>query len=586
MAAVQRVVVERDVACVLRDGTVLRTDIYRPDGLGPYPALLERTPYNKSGFMRPTPPIDILRAAQAGFVVAVQDTRGRFASDGVFTPFAQEQADGADAVEWLAHQPGVSGRVALFGSSYAGATQWLAAGQGPPSLRAISPVRSAAAYGDGWTYQGGAFQLGFIMLWALAGLGPNVLRRELARGAGGVPEFAELARAIERVESEYGRVPLYAGTFRRLAESCMPYLAEWITHPPTDNYWRATSVEARFEQVQVPSLIVGGWFDIFLQGTLRSYVEMKRRGGSALARHGTRLVIGPWGHANMIPDVGELSFGLQAHTEVIDFTGLSLGWMRQLLVEEVAAASAERPVRLFVMGANVWRDEDEWPLARARVRPYYLHSGGRANTARGDGVLSVDAPSEERPDHFLYDPWDPVPTRGGGTLQAGHATYRALGPKDQSAVEQRGDVLVYTSAVLERDLEVTGPVALRLYASTSGRDTDWTAKLVDVYPDGRAMLLTDGILRARYRHSIAEAALVEPGRVEEYLVDLVATSNVFLAGHRVRLEISSSNFPRFDRNPTSGAEPAFAGLEEFQPALQSVFHERAYPSALLLPIVE
>jgi len=309
-------------------------------------------------------------------------------------------------------------------------------------------------------------------------------------------------------------------------------------------------------------------------------VGLRERGGSAAARE-SRLIVGPWLHSTLFPNVnGEVDFGVLSQGVGIDLEGIMLRWFDHWLKGVDTGMLAEPPVKLFVLGENRWRDESEWPPARARATRYYLHSGGRANTLAGDGRLGVDTPGREPPDHYLYDPRNPVPTRGGGLCCWPGAV--PGGAYDQRPVEARPDVLVYTTPTLERAIEVTGPVTATLWARTSAPDTDFTAKLVDVGPDGYARNLTDGIIRARYRNGTARAEPIEPGQIHEYRIDLWATSNLFRAGHRIRLEISSSNFPRFDRNPNTGG--ALATDRDLQPAAQTILHDAEHPSHVVLPV--
>jgi len=309
---------------------------------------------------------------------------------------------------------------------------------------------------------------------------------------------------------------------------------------------------------------------------------MRERGGTPQARQGQKLVIGPWYHTLPLGNVvGDVDFGFASHSLVADLDGLHIKWFDYWLKGKPNGLLDEPPVRLFTMGANTWRTENEWPLARTRYTTYYLHSEGQANSLGGDGLLSLDAPGGEPADVYVSDPRDPVPTRGGAVT--GWPAAMPGGAFDQRQIEERADVLVYTSPVLERDLEVTGPLGVTLYAATSAVDTDFTAKLVDVAPDGYARNLSDGIIRGRYRESKTQAKPLTPGEVYAYTIDLWATSNVFKAGHRIRLEIASSNFPRFDRNPQTGQGAAEAG--RLEPALQRVFHDELRPSHIVLPII-
>ncbi|MGC1338643.1 MAG: CocE/NonD family hydrolase, partial [Candidatus Binataceae bacterium] len=354
----------------------------------------------------------------------------------------------------------------------------------------------------------------------------------------------------------------------------------WLKHPGYDDYWRALSIEENHAKINVPALNIGGWYDIFQGGTIRNYLGMKSRGATDAARAGQRLMIGPWNHAVPFANlVGAVDFGYQTGAVSADIDGQQLRFFdRHLKGKDVSQASN---VRLFVMGINQWRDESEWPIPGTGMRRYFLHSRGRANSASGDGALSTDAPGSEPPDSFLYNPLDPAPTAGGGLCC--YPAALSGGAFDQTAVEARSDVLIYSTEPLAEDLEVIGPITLTLYASSSAPDTDFTAKLVDLGPCGLAKNLTDGIIRARYRESQSEAKLLTPGKIAEFKIDLWSTANVFKAGHRIRLEVSSSNYPRFDPNPNTGHD-LFADAE-VQPAMQTVMHDRGFASHLTLPIV-
>ncbi len=583
MAGKGAITIEYDVPVAMRDGTILNADVYRSASGEPAPTVLMRTPYDKSATGGVAGSLDSLRAVRSGYSVVIQDTRGRWSSGGKFLAFVDEAADGYDTVEWCAQQPWSTGKIGMFGGSYVGLTQWQAALSRPPHLVALSPRVTASNYHDGWTYQGGAFELGFSLSWTL-GLATNTLWRKRSE----IPDFdrvwEQYIRAIDSMKCRLEDLPL-AEFAPLLLENIAPYYFEWLAHPSYDDYWRKLDVSTRYDQLATPALNVGGWHDIFLGGTIANYVGMRAKAATEEARQGQRLIIGPWAHGPFSTPVGEIDFGWHSTAGSIDLDGIQLRFFDRYLkdasADRVDQEAPDPPVRIFVMGEDVWRSEAEWPLARAQYVPYYLHSGGRANSLCGDGTLSPEPPSTEPTDHYIYNPHDPVPTRGGGLC-----CYNAvlpIGPYDQRRVEDRSDVLVYTTPVLERDVEVTGPILVTLYAASTAVDTDFTAKLVDVEPDGFARNLTDGIIRARYRESQEQPTLIEPERVYEYTIDLWATSNLFVAGHRIRLEISSSNFPRFDRNPNTGLP--FGRSTELKPALQSIFHDAQHPSRVVLPII-
>jgi putative CocE/NonD family hydrolase len=377
---------------------------------------------------------------------------------------------------------------------------------------------------------------------------------ELQRRAGtGEATLEDIGRHIEAIDAKdalYWRLPLKNSPE---LDGLAPYYNDWLSHPSYDDFWRSIAPRECYERITAPALNMGGWYDLFLKGTMANYLGMKQNGGSEGARSLQRLVIGPWAHGPLTGWFPERSYGTLSGTEASDITGQQLRWFDHLLKGEDNGVREEMPVRIFVMGANAWREEPDWPLPDTQFVDYFLHSSGQANTASGDGVLTTDSPSDAATDIYLYDPRNPVPTHGGASFLPGLFIGANAGPRDQREVERRSDVLCYTTPPLETPLEVTGPLEAVVHVSSSAPDTDFTAKLVDVWPDGRAENLADGIIRARYRESLSEPSLMEPNQVYEVRIDLVATSNLFAPGHRIRLEISSSNFPRFDRTPTPAA---------------------------------
>ncbi len=580
------ITVEKDVPIAMRDGTVLMTDVYRPAGDGPFPVLLQRTPYNKELTGLALVQTDAFRAVRRGYAVVIQDCRGRYRSDGDFNPFLQEINDGYDAVEWCGTQPWSDGKVGMYGTSYVGATQWLAAIAAPPSLRAIVPAFTASDYYEGWTYQGGAFQWGFMWNWVLPFLTTADLLRRHARE--GVADFeAWKDRLIAAIDGDgEEQATLLPLTDIPVSKEWTPYFFEWMAHPSRDSFWQERSIEERHDQVQVPALNIAGWFDIFLDGSLRNFTGVQELGATDATRNGSRLLLGPWTHTTPpLAKSGQVDFGAQAGQSLMplsmDVDGATLRFFDRWLKGIDDGYDDEPPVQIFVMGEDVWRGENEWPLARAVETDFFLSSGGNANSSAGDGALIATAPSDDRPDVFLYDPFHPVPTVGG-QLCCYPPTFDP-GAYDQSAIETRPDVLVYATPPLEKDTEVTGPVRLHFWASTSAPDTDFTAKLVDVFPDGTARNLTDGIIRARYRQGTDKPRPITPNEPLEYEIDMWATSNLFRKGHRIALEVSSSNFPRFDRNLNTGHD--LGADAEMRPAVQTVFHDAERPSRLVLPVV-
>jgi hypothetical protein len=561
------VTVEKNAAMQTRDGVTLRADIYRPADDGKHPVLLTRTPYNKDGFASFG-----RRAVTHGFIVVVQDVRGRYASEGEWYPFKHESDDGYDAVEWAARLPGSSGKVGMFSGSYVGATQMLAAIAHPPHLAGICPIVTASNYHENWTYQGGAFEQWFNESWT-SGLAQDTYSRRIAEQTN-----ALLGDQVLPLKN----YPVFniktAQDGAALTRTLAPYFLDWLDHPNYDGYWKQWAIDENYAKITVPALTIAAWYDIFQDGSLRNYTGLKALGGSEAARKGQHLIVAVGGHSGWGRTVGEVDFGTDAPFDENDYV---LDWYDYLFLGKQNEFASDKPVRIFVMGENKWRDEAAWPLERAKSTRYLLHSCGDANSSSGHGLLYAGKAEFrcEAKDTYVYDPADPVPTMGGPLCcDAGHL---APGPRDQSEVERRKDVLVYSTPPLESDLEVTGPVMLDLFASSSAVDTDFTAKLVDVWPDGRAMNLTEGILRASTRESTAASQPIVPGKTYEFKIDMWSTSNVFLKGHRIRLEISSSNFPRFDRNLNTGKNAATDS--NFVKATNTIFHTGN--SALILPVV-
>jgi uncharacterized protein len=573
-----RVRVERDVPARMRDGVTLYADVYRPDAHGRFPVLLLRRPYGKHLVAAPA---DHEYFVPRGYVVVVQDTRGRFASEGEFYPLIHEADDGYDTVEWAATLPGSDGRVGTIGQSYLGAVQYLLAPTRPAHLRCAVPVSAAADFRKCWVYHtGGAFSFGWQVPYALFFARNTLERKGLSERLW--PELgAHIVDAVNFANPlgphAYRRLPLAAWT--ELLKDGAPFLRDYLEHPDDGPYWWPVNVERRHPDIAIPMYHVSSWYDIFLQGALAHFTGLRAHAMTPEARRAQKLLIGPWAH--LFPyttptsgGTGDIDFGPEALIELRD---VELRWLDYWLKGIDTGILDEPPVRIFVMGTNRWRREDHWPLARTRYTPWYLGGRGRANSVRGDGALSPERPGDEPADRYRYDPADPVPTCGGNTLII------PFGVADQREVEAREDVLVYTSEALAAALEVTGPLAVVLYAASSAPDTDFTAKLVDVRPDGYAQNIADGILRARYRESTSAPRPLVPGQVYELMIDLWATSHVFLPGHRIRVEVSSSNFPRFDRNLNTGEDPAMG--RRWQIAEQTIFHDRRFPSHVRLPVI-
>jgi uncharacterized protein len=488
--------------------------------------------------------------------------RGRFASEGEWYPLRHERDDGYDTVEWAAALPYANGKVGLFGYSYSAATQIAAATASPPHLVCIMPGVMGSNVHEQWVYVGGAFSQALNQGWT-SGLAINTLERRAGRSA--QPSSWDMKKPL----ISYPLLDL--GTSAGLAD----YYYDWLRHPDYDDYWKDLSFAERFDKITVPALHFGAWYDYFQQGSIECYLGLKQRAGTEAARKGQRLVMMVGGHAGPGPKIGEVDFGASS---VVDLWELAFRWYDYMLKGVDNGMAKEKPVRVFVMGSNRWREADDWPWPDARAVRYYLTSGGRANTSAGDGRLSTEMPAREGADRYTYDPADPVPTIGGPAFGDSHLKQ---GPYNQAEVEKRADVLVYSTDPLAHDTEFIGAVQLELQASSSAVDTDFTGKLVDVAPDGTALNLTEGILRARYRDGRERPVPLRPGEVYPLKVDLGSTAHVFKAGHRIRVEVSSSNFPRFDRNLNTGANIASESAES-RKADNAIFHGAAHPSALIL----
>jgi putative CocE/NonD family hydrolase len=561
---------EHNAPAVMRDGTILRADLYRAAEGGPFPVLLVRTPYGEP-MARSAP---MLPAVEAGFAVVLQHCRGTGASDGDFAVFASEADDGVDTIEWCARQPWCDGTVAMFGMSYLGMVQFAAAVHAPPPLKCLLPIVTPADYYGGLAYRQGAFQLGQLLGWYTM-KSAQALQYRAAAGQDVSADMPALLAHMAGLTTDYRRLPLGEAP---VVSRVLPDWRTWLDHEQRDAFWDNLSYASRRDRITTPALHVGGWFDLFLGGTLDNYQTLRRSAATEHARRNQALVVGPWMHGDRSGTAGELNFGLRASDAAIGLERRQLDFARRFTGGDQDLRGPR--VMLFVMGDNVWRDEDDWPLERTRWERWHLHA---------DGSLSPEPPQAgAAASHFRYDPADPVPTAGGPMPipvgPDGGVSWMS-GPRDQRAVEARPDVLSFTSQILASDLEVTGPLTVTLQAGTSAADTDFTARLVDVWPDGRAIGVADGIVRARYRDGTGQPDPVTPGTVCEYAIDLIATSQVFKPGHRVRVDVSSSNFPCFDRNPGNGAPAATATEADFVVADQMICHDAGHPSYITLPVI-
>ena len=564
------IVVQHDVPMKTRDGVVLYADVYRPKSPDKFPVILMRTPYDKSVTWAVSP---VFQMVPRGYVVVIQDVRGRYTSEGEWYPFKHEQADGYDTVEWAAALPNSNGKVGMIGASYVGATQMLAAIAQPPHLAAIAPDVTGSNYHENWTYQGGAFEQWFDQNWT-SQLAQNTLQRLITQNTNALVGAPTIPLANYPVFN-FGQLPADA----QLTATIAPYYLDWLAHPDYDDYWKQWSIEENFSKIAVPMLQVGGWYDIFSAGTLRNYMGAKAHGSTDAARTQQHLLIQIGGHAGFGRRIGDVDFG--PHALENGYTSVILDWYDFLLKGMQNQFATEKPVKLFVMGVNEYRQQDDWSPPQAQATKYFFHSAGKANSLRGDGSLSTSAPKSEPADNYVYNPANAAPTMGGPLCC--DAEHMEPGPRDQRSVENRDDVLVYSTGPLSQDLEVTGPVTADLFVKSTAVDTDFTAKLVDVAPDGFAKNLTEGILRMRYRASPEHGTLMNPGQIYEITLDLWATSNVFLRGHSLRVEISSSNFPRFDRNFNTGEDIKVA--HTLVSANNTILHDAQHPSALVLPVM-
>lgn len=563
---------QTDAPAAMRDGTVLRADVYRPESSGAVPVILMRTQYGKTGaqvqpwrYQRPD------WFASHCYLVVVQDVRGTGSSGGVFSEFTHDQEDGYDSVEWAAALPGSNGKVGMYGSSYVGATQWLAAVTAPPHLVTIVPANTASDYYDGWTYQGGEFRLAFILPWAMS----------LAEAAAKNRRDDATAAALETARGEatrwtafrpYRDLPVMAPRDPAVA----PWYYDWIAHSSRDDYWKRWSIRDRYPSVRIPVLNVAGWYDAFLAGNIENFTGLAGNGA------GQRLVIGPWDHlawgrsgSAPAPTLKDLGPGADS-----PINELMLAWYDHFLKGADNGVAGKPRVDYFLMGSNTWKSAPAWPLPQTRWSRYFLSGNGEIHSRTG--ALSPDSPGNDHPaDSYIYDPDNPVPSLGGHSCC--QASSSPQGPYDQTPVEQRSDVLVYSSEPLRSDTEVTGPVTVDLWAASSATDTDFTAKLAVVKTDGTVLNLNNGILRTTMRDSLSDPRPAAPGRPYELRIAIWPTSYLFAAGDRIRLEISSSDYPQFAPNPNTGAP--FGSSAATLPATQTILHDAAHPSALIVPVI-
>lgn len=576
----------------MRDGTMLSASIWRPTAQGKFPVIYVHTTYDKSAFFS----VDRAKFfVPRGYAVVSIDARGRYDSDGVHYLFRYangakgfEGEDVYDCAEWIAQQPWCSGKVGMSGPSVLGYYQWLGASLNPPHLITIIPSVSLGDWHE-HMYDGGVLHLG-TALHQLAVLGSSRTDND------------NLENSFYNWDQ---KGPLYRHLPLRTADRYMigkeePLWQDYLDHPDNGFYWEVgvghnpgpTQIgPGKYSQVHVPALNITGWYDTCHQGVITNYLGMMTYGPEGV-RDKQHLIVGPWEHSIGDRIVGDFDFGPEANGEALPqdlrfssyfLKGVELRWMDYWLKGIDNGIMDENPVHVFTMGSNRWRSDKQWPIRGSVETRYYLSSGGKANTRGGDGVIDTVLPADAQPDRFVFDPEDPVLTYGGALSSwEGHG-HNSDGPRDQRRIQTRNDVLVYTGEPMRAALEVTGNIVCKLFAASTAADTDFTAKILDVHPDGYAQILKDGVIRARYRKSYETWELIVPGKVYEYTIDLWPLSHSFEPGHRMQVEISSSNFPLYDRNPNTGHK--FGDDTRGEKAVQTIYHSGQFSSHVLLPVV-
>ena len=557
--------IERHKPVRMSDGVTLYADLYLPAEPGRYPTIVSSTPY---GVQRDGSHEMFVKFAQHGYAVVYFDVRGRYESEGKWEPFRNEAKDGYESIEWAAVQSFSNGKVATYGGSYVGHNQWAAASQAPPHLVVAFPSLASTNIYANWITMGGAFRLSFNYGWGVVRMPDRIMLPQYWHTESYMPENL-------RYDNVLMHLPLKDMDLQ-FEGSPVQHYRDWLKHESYDDYWKAISDEERFNKIKVPTQTLGGWFDIFLMGTINGFTGMKKNGATPEARNGARMIIGPWGHGPT-QTFGGVDFTPAATLDMFRF---HMRLYDYYLKGINTGIENEKPVQLFYMGINKWRGETDWPVPGTQYREFYLNSKGSANSVRGNGSLSFEKPAESASDTYYYDPLKPVPTTGGNNCCG---TPTLPGPQDQRPLERCEDILVYTSEYLNDTITVAGPVKMKLHAATDGTDTDWMIKLVDVYPNGYAMPVSEGILRARFRSGLDKMKLLTPNQTYEYEIEMTGTANSFLPGHRIRIDITSSNFPQFDRNPNTG-EP-LGSSPKTRVAKQTIFHGGTNLSHIILPVV-
>lgn len=553
----------------MADNVCLSTNIYLPENNLPCPVILQRSPYG-------TNTEDMVKEAvsfvQEGYGVVLQDVRGRWDSDGEWYPFINEAKDGYDTLEWIGKQNWCDGNIGTIGASYLAMAQWQTATLKSKFLKAMAPKVGYSNFFHDWVYTGGAFQLAFNLRWI--GIQMNTKTNQLQYLW--LPDDNHLKEIMNHL-------PII-DMVNKAGRNSKPW-EDWVNHSDYDEYWKNLNpIAENYEKISIPVLGISAWYDIFLQGTLNNYIGVQSRGFEP-GKSNQKLLIGPWMHffTGNEQIIGDVDF---SENVKIDIFQELLDWFDHWLKGKNNNTNNEDPVKIFLMGKNEWKTHSDWPIPNTKYKNFYIHSKGKANSSNGDGILDETVPiNDEKFDTFIYDPSDPVPTTGGtGPAGGPVVSHVSSGPKNHLQIEKRKDILIYTTPPLEKNLEVSGPIQMILYAASNCLDTDFTCKLIDVYPDGFCLNLAQGIIRARYRNSWENPELLSPGEINKYLIDMWSTSNFFYKDHKIRIEISSSNFPQFDRNPNTGNK--FGMDSELKIATQKIYHNESYPSHIILPCIE
>ncbi|MBK5277871.1 MAG: CocE/NonD family hydrolase [Bacteroidia bacterium] len=563
-------VIREEMKIPMRDGVKLGAIVYMPEQEGKFPALIYRTPYGATDYdsYAEFP----LKAAKQGYMVFLVDVRGRYMSEGEFEAYRSEKKDGYDLIEWVGTSTHCNGKVATYGGSYPGIVQWLALSQSPPHLVAAAPEMTPIG-SHHFMFYGGAFSHPWLD-WFI----PYILadKRKRASDPSGTwnADVADAEWAASDRRKWYGYRPLQdIPMLKRYA----PEFYEWLKHPDESEWWDFLNVEHDFAKMKAPVFLESGWYDAAYgpDGATRGFNKMRTEGGSQDAKKNTTLILGPWNHTSLNTrktKFGEIQFGESAG---MDYDAELLRWFDKILKGDINKSTLPA-VSIFVMGANKWRAENEWPLSRAVPTSFYLHSSGKVTVDKTDGMLNQILPTEEKKDSYVFDPANPM----------WDVSYEKSYPYDQRDIENRKDVLVYTSAPLDQEIEVTGEIAAELFVSSSAKDTDFSITLCDVYPDGKSINLSGldaGYLRMRYRNGYEKQELMNPGEVYKIRIGKLYTSNLFKKEHRIRLYVTSSKAPHYDPNPNTGTE--IATERNLVPATNTIYHEKKFTSKLILPVI-